>query len=375
MTSCSIIKIHKRALLNNLTILKNLSPDTIICPVVKANAYGHGLKPVLDILVNQDIHYLGVHSAEEGILLRKYGFQGRILVMGYVSREDCGTALDHGLELGVCNLQTLDALAGSGKPAQVHLKLETGTNRQGIAEPELENFISFIKSHDQVNLQGVYTHFANIEDTTDPSTALAQLERFKKMLDGIRSSGLKPCLIHTACSAAHLLFPETRFDLVRPGIALYGYWPSRETLVSFRERNKELPDLQPVLSWHSHIGQIKPLSEGETVGYGCTYKVQSPMKIGVIPVGYYDGYSRSFADRAFVLIHGKRAQVLGRICMDMFMVDITHVQDVDLEDEVVLLGKQDKEEITASDMADWGSTIHYEVLSRLNPEIERVITD
>ncbi len=373
--SISVIRLSRTAFLHNLDVLRNLAPRSRLCPVVKANAYGHGLKAILDILVNQKIEWLGVHSLEEAVHLRGAAYVGNILILGYVEREECTEAIEQQCSLGVCNLETLKTLAALGKPCRVHLKLETGTHRQGIDLMDLEKILEFFREHPNLILEGAYTHFANIEDTTDSSFAMSQLECFKQMVAMIRQRCSSPLILHTACSAAHILFPETHFDLVRPGISLYGYWSSRETWVTFKERNRKPPELKPVLSWHTHVGQVKSVPEGGAVGYGCTYRAPRAMRIAVLPVGYYDGYVRALAPRAHVLIRGRRAGLVGRICMNMTMVDVTNIPHVQLEDEVTLIGRQGQDVITASDMADWSGTIHYEVLARLNHIIRREVAE
>ncbi|MFH1760199.1 MAG: alanine racemase, partial [bacterium] len=211
MSNCSTLKISKGALLKNLSILRKYSSGAVICPIVKANAYGHGIKQILEILISQNIPWLGVHSVDEGVLLRRLGFMGSILNMGYVQKNSCQCAVEHLLSLSVCNMETLEFLSAQEKPVHVHLKFETGTNRQGILQEEIKKYADFIKAHSNIHLQGVYTHFANIEDTTNPSFAISQLQKFISMTDEIKSWGLNPPLMHTACSAALLLFPQTRF--------------------------------------------------------------------------------------------------------------------------------------------------------------------
>jgi alanine racemase len=253
------------------------------------------------------------------------------------------------------------------------LKVETGTNRQGVESAKISKIVSQIKRFKNLHLKGVSTHFANIEDTTDHSYANSQLEKFNRIVEQIKKAGLKPEYRHTACSAALLLFEDTKFELVRPGIALYGLWPSKETYLSYRLAGGSNNILKPVLSWKTRIIQVKDVPPDAFVGYGCTFRTSSKTKLAVLPVGYYDGYDRSLSNLAYVLIKGKRAPIRGRICMNLMMVDVTDIPGVKLEDEVTLLGRDGKENLTADQMAAWAQTVNYEIVSRISSQIPRKI--
>lgn len=220
-------------------------------------------------------------------------------------------------------------------------------------------------------LEGVSTHFANIEDTLNHEYAERQLTLFSEVLEKIRGLGIDPPVVHTACSAASILFPKTHFTMLRTGIGLYGLWPSKETYLSAQMGSLRIPELKPVLTWKAKIVQIKTLPAGNFVGYGCTYKTTRRTKLAVLPVGYADGYDRAFGNRAHVLVHRKRAPVIGRVCMNHCMIDVTDIPKTALEDEVVLLGKSEDESITAEKLAEWAGTINYEVVSRISPLLER----
>ena len=286
----------------------------------------------------------------------------------------CGLPLKRAFDLVVYNLETLQRLAedANGKtPAKCHLKLETGTNRQGVAREQLPQFLELFRTKPQVQLIGVSTHFANIEDTTDHSYAEFQFKRYIEMKRLIEQSGLSVKYYHLASSAASLLFPHTHFNLARVGIALYGLWPSKETYLSYRLAGKQNQILRPVLSWKTLVAQIKDVRKGEYIGYGTTFRATANLKIAVIPIGYYDGYDRQLSNCGHVLINGMRAPVRGRICMDMFMVDVTDIPEVRLESEVVLIGKSGDEVVRAEDVAGWANTINYEVVSRIGAHLER----
>jgi alanine racemase len=224
-----------------------------------------------------------------------------------------------------------------------------------------------------LELEGLSSHFANIEDTTDHSYARYQLENFLGMITSLEAGGVEIPIKHFSCSAAAILFPETYFDMVRIGIGMYGLWPSKETYLSCLMAKRSPVLLEPVLSWKARIAQIKDIPKGAMIGYGCTYKPGRPSRIAVIPVGYYDGYPRSLSNLSYVLIHGERAPLRGRVAMDFMVVDVTDISGLKVEDEVVLLGESGSDRISADQLAAWDGTIHYEIVSRLHPAIPRIV--
>ncbi len=345
--------------------------------VVKSNAYGHGIHEVARLAEEAGVEWLCVNNVDEAVELRTAGRGTKILILGYTPLDRLGDIVEHELRPVVYNLETLDRLdrltADLGRRVLVHLKVETGTQRQGIAEGDLESFLERIRRAPGLELEGLTTHFANIEDTTDHSFAEDQISRFAELHRRIRSVHGEVPMRHAACSAAALLFSRTHLDLARVGISLYGLWPSRETYVACLERGKPTLELRPVLSWKTRVAQVKEVPEGSYVGYGCTYRLTRPSKIAVLPVGYYEGYDRKLSGVAHVLIRGRRAPVRGRVCMNISMVDVTDIPDVELEDEVVLLGSQGEERISAEQLAAWCGTISYEVVSRINPAVPRRI--
>jgi alanine racemase len=219
------------------------------------------------------------------------------------------------------------------------------------------------------------THFANIEDTTNHEYYKYQLNNFKSFVETFKKEGIEIPVLHTACTAACMLFPDTYFNLIRPGIGLYGLWPSKQTFLSCLMNNKNTLDLKPVLSFKTKIAQIKYLPEDSYIGYGCTYKTTHKTKLAVLPVGYFDGYDRLLSNNSYVIIRNKRAPILGRICMNICMVDITHIEETELEDEVILIGKSESEEISADIIAEKTNTINYETVTKINPELPRIIVE
>jgi alanine racemase len=285
-------------------------------------------------------------------------------------------AVEAELRLTIYNRESIDVLqkvSSRKHPALVHLKIETGTNRQGILSQEIDDFTEYVSGSEGLILEGVSTHFANIEDTLNHEYSQKQLARFHEALRLIENKSKTPPIIHTACTAATILFPQTHFNMLRAGIGVYGLWPSRETFISASMGKKRVPDLKPALTWKTKIVQIKKLPEGSFIGYGCTFRTTRPTTMAVLPAGYADGYDRSLGNKAYVLVKGKRAPVLGRVCMNLIMIDVTDIPGIRLEEEVVLLGTAGGETISAETMAGWAGTINYEIVTRINPLLERRI--
>ena len=372
------VEIEESALRNNVAEFKRrLAHGPLLGAVVKSNAYGHGMIEVARLAGSAGADWLCVNNVHEGVALRDAGLTQPILIMGYVALDALEQVVEHGLQPVVYNVESLsrlDEIAGKrGKTVRVHVKIETGTHRQGVLERDVPAFIERIDATRTLSLAGVTTHFANIEDTTNHDFAESQMAAFSRTADAIAAMHREPFLRHSACSAAVLLFNRTHLDLARVGISLYGLWPSKETYVSCLERGKPSLDLKPVLSWKTRIAQVKQVPEGGYVGYGCAWRATRPTRIAVLPVGYYEGYDRELSGLAHVLVRGKRAPVRGRICMNMCMVDVTDIAGTALEDEVVLLGRQGDERITAEQLAGWAGTISYEIVARIHPSLPRLV--
>lgn len=361
----------------NLRQLRSCSrrSDIRFCAVVKSNAYGHGVREIAPLLPSAD--WLAVNSLDEGLELRALGEERPVLLLGHVLLDRLREAVEADLRLTVYNRETLDGLGRvlrPGETCRIHVKVETGTGRQGIMPDEVTEFLSGAGAIPGIEIEGLSTHFANIEDTLNHDYAEMQLSVFNRVLDGLRADGRMPGVIHTACTAATILFPETHFNMLRTGIGIYGLWPSRATFLSAQSAGRAVPDLRPVLSWKTRIVQIKELPQGSYIGYGCTYRTSRSTVLGVLPVGYADGYDRKCGNSAHVLVRGSRAPVLGRVCMNLIMIDLTDIPDASLEDEVVLLGSDGGETISAETMAEWVGTINYEVVTRISPFLPRVVT-
>lgn len=371
------VELDSRAPDYNIRQIRNgAAPGTLFCAVVKSNAYGHGVREIVPLLQSAD--WFAVNSLEEALELKEIGVSKPVLILGHVPLNNLAYAVESGFRLTVYNKETIEALSRiseKNRRIKVHIKIETGTGRQGVLPENVKEFTEKIITSDSIEIEGLSTHFSNIEDTLNHSYAKKQLETLRKSLDEIKSIGVNPPVIHTACTAASILFPETHFNMLRSGIGVYGLWPSRETFLSVTSGERPVPELKPVLTWKTRVIQIKTFPTGSFIGYGCSYRTTRETRIAVLPVGYADGYDRSLGNMAYVLIYGKRAAVLGRVCMNLIMVDITDIENVRLEDEVVLLGRSGEEVITAELMADWASTINYEIVTRISPLLSRHLVD
>lgn len=373
------VEISKENLISNINQFRQRVGEQVkIAGIVKSNAYGHGLGQVSDIIQDQ-IDWFGVDSVDEALQVsRNLKVESRkpILILGYTIFDRLEDVVDNEFHQVVANIETAKKLKEIAerlnKIAKIHLKIETGTSRQGIFPKDLKQFIELIKSSDNLQLAGVSTHYANIEDTTDSTYAMNQLANYKEAVEYIGNHGLKEFIKHTACSAATVLFPDTYFDMVRVGISMYGMWSSSETEVSAKQKGIEL-NLKPSLTWKTRIAHIKTLPAGTAVSYGCTEKVTEDTKVAVLPIGYWDGFDRGLSSLGTVLVNGKICRVIGRVCMNMCVIDVNHLPNIKLEDEVVILGEQAGEKVTAEDIASKIQTINYEVTTRINPLIERKI--
>ncbi len=375
------VEISKSALKNNVQQFKNvIGLETLLSPCIKANAYGHGLIETARILESTSIDWFCVNSLQEAEKLRSSGIKIPILIIGYIPLESLETSIDFGFKFVIYNFETLEKLSEIANSKElnskikVHLKFESGLNRQGIHYHEIEKFLKKLQEISAIEVEGAYTHFANVEDTTDHSFAEKQLKNFHNSIARAESIIGKIPVKHSANSAATISFPKSHLNLVRTGISTYGLWPSKETYISYIEHTKEKIHLKPVLTWKTKIAQIKTIPSGEFIGYGCTYRTTHKTKIAILPVGYYDGYVRS-TQNAHVLINGKRAPIRGRIAMNMIVVDVTDIENLSIEDDVILLGKSGSESITAEDLASWSGTINYEVTTRINESLSRIIVD
>ena len=372
------LEISRGAIVRNIELFRSLlRPGTGLLAVVKANGYGHGLELVARTCVEAGVEMLGVHTADEIVALRRDGVRLPILAMGYLTAEQVAATVDRDVHVLVSSAHVLAALSARsrslGVPLPVHIKVETGTHRQGVT---LEEAVALARQASASGLlvAGVATHFANIEDTTDHSYALTQLERFRDAVRAIEAVVGKVPWVHAACSAAALLFRAADFSLVRVGISLYGHWPSKETYLSWLlEHGRDGIKLEPALAWRARVGQIKQVEAGAPIGYGLTFRPTRASRIAVLPVGYSEGYPRALSNRGRVVLCGRPAPVVGRVCMNITLVDVTDIPTVREGDVATLIGADGSERVTVEELAEGAGTINYELLARLSPSLLRLL--
>jgi len=362
----TVVEVSLARLTENLGAIETAVAPAAVMPIVKANAYGHGLVEVARHLVTQGARRLGVAFLEEAVALREAGVALPILVMGGILGNQIPLFLRHGLTLtasSVDKLRQIDAAARDlGVTARVHLKIDTGMERIGVHYYNAHGLLERAAECRHTVVEGIYSHFANA-DADDLASARLQLARFLDVLQWYDKHGAAPPLRHMANSGAILQLRESHLDLVRPGILLYGVYPSAEVRRTIAVR--------PALAWKSRVVYFKVVTPGHPVSYGSTWQSDHPVRMVTVPVGYGDGYFRALSNVARVIIRGRKYPVVGRVCMDQIMVNIEWETAYN-GDEVVLLGAAGDETITCEDVAGWAGTIPYEVLTNINTRVPRL---
>lgn len=362
----TIAEISLNAIISNFDKVKLKAGQRKILAVVKASAYGHGAIPVAKKLVSGGVDMLGVANVEEGIELRDAGITHPIVVLLGITQDEVNPVLEYGLTPVIYNLSIAKKLSEEsnkkGKATNIHIKIDTGMGRLGIIAEDSIDIIREIAELRGLRLEGLMTHFADA-DLSDKEYATFQLKRFSKVIKGLKKIGISFPLYHASNSAAILTFPDAHLDMVRPGIMLYGYFPSDQI---------KSPELKPALTLKSRILTLKRVPEGTPISYGKTFVTKRESIIAILPIGYADGYNRNLSNKGEVLIKKMKAPVVGRICMDMTMVDVTGIPDIKEGDEAVLIGEQGKYFITATDIAKLTDTIPYEVLCSISRRVKRV---
>jgi alanine racemase len=363
----TLVEVDLNRLANNFqAIHQHVSPARVM-PILKANAYGHGLLRVAQLMESLGADYIGVAVLEEGILLRQNGIRMPILVLGGILGNQVPGFLKHDLTITASSIDKLfqvdEIAAQMGLKAKVHLKIDTGMERIGVHYYNAHSFLESALKCRSINYEGIYTHFANA-DLADLQDARQQLERFQEVLYFYEKHSLPPPPFrHMANSPAILQLPEAWFDIVRPGILLYGVYPSASIAHNVI--------VHPALSWRSRVVYFKVILPGHAVGYGSTWKTDHMVRAVTAPVGYGDGYFRSMSNKAQVIIHGKKYPVVGRISMDQIVINIEWDSAYN-DDEVILIGESGGETITCEDLAGWADTIPYEILTNINTRVPRV---
>ena len=386
-TPLSYIELSKGNLIHNIQQFRKLAKkETKFSVAIKGNAYGHGQNKIAKVL-EPYVDYFQIDSVEELELLRKVS-KKKILLFGYVQKTDLPKAIKLGCILTVFSLEqmlTISAMAKNVDVVQeIHIPVDAHLGREGFLLKELPEVFKEIKKCKFIKLTGIYAHFANIEDTTNFTHAQKQIKEYERALKLAGKFGFRKLQTHISATSGLLVYEKNKGinSIIRLGIGVYGLWPSEH--IKFLYKNKM--ELKPVLTWKTKIAQIKILPAGSTIGYGLTHMTYNETKIAVIPQGYADGFDRGLSNKGEVLIRGERCKILGRVSMNMFTVDVSHLLEVEIEDEVVILGCQGKKparnasgiadaggEITAEEMAKKIDTINYEITTKISALLPRVV--
>ncbi len=363
------VEINKKAVASNIKTLRSLlKPKTKLWSVVKSNAYGHGLADFAKIADDSGVNGFCVDSVQEGLKLRKNGIKKPVLVLGPTLPGLFKEAFAGNITITISNFDSLKNLLKNKYKPNFHLKFDTGMHRQGFYLNEVSKLIKLLKANKLANqLTGIYTHFASAKDLNYPTYTDLQFSQFEKEIKRLENSGFKNLIKHASATGGTLINPRYHLDAVRIGIGLYGLWPSKELFL----QRKDLK-LKPVLSWHALISEIKNLKKGDYVGYDLAERISSPSKIAILPIGYWHGFPRGLSGAGEVLISGKRAKILGRVSMDLIVANVTGIP-CKTGDRATIIGRQKNEEISAFETAQKLGTIHYELVTRINPLIERIV--
>lgn len=359
----SQVLISKSALTHNLRAYRRAIGDVRVMAVVKSNAYGHG-QVLVAKTIEKDADWFGVASGSEALELRRAGIKKPILALSFYDDQQIPDLVKQKVSLAVYDWRQAKLISVAAKKlkitANIHLKVDTGTSRLGVFPKDVAGFVDKLVRLPNLKIEGVFSHFAASEENLEFTRRQNFL--FDAVIEELEWRGIDP-LPHIACTAAGIVVPGSRHRMVRLGIGLYGLWPSPEA------QKKARFELKPVLTWQAKIIQIKDLPKGAYVGYGLTYQTKRPINLAVLPVGYFDGVDRKLGNTSEVLIGGKRCKVLGRVCMNLTMVDVTAVKNVKVGEKAELIGKA----ITADELAEKIGTINYEVVTRINPLIPRIL--
>ena len=367
----SYAEINLKAFSHNLRFLKNrLKPSTKIMAVLKANAYGHGSAMIARQAEADRVEMLGAANLPEAVGLRNAGIKLPVLILSGITKDQIKIFLNYDFSTVIYSKEVAAALHAAAKrkkkKIKVHLKVDTGMGRLGFNPKETFSFISQYNGTEFFVFEGLMTHLASAFDKNKKAFTNLQIKTLNALVEDLKATGISFPIIHCANSAGIIDFPESHFDMVRPGILLYGISP-------FDDKRNDL-DTKPVLSWKTRIIQVSHIQKGKPISYGGTFVTKRNSVIATIPVGYADGYGRLLSNKISVLINGKSAPQVGRVCMDLTMIDVTGISDVSIGDEVVLIGKQDSKEIQAKDLSEKTKTIPYEILCGIGNRTTRIYT-
>ncbi|GHB38636.1 alanine racemase [Mongoliitalea lutea] len=384
MRQTSYLEISQSAYQSNIEFLrKDLGPQTEISVVVKGNAYGHGIENIVALAESNGIRHFSTFSADEAWrVFQTSKHQSTVMIMGMINPDDLADVIATGIEFYVFDFERLEQAISISKkiniPAKIHIEVETGFHRTGFEWDELDWLASLVKENKEyIELKGLCTHYAGAESISNYVRIRNQIKQYRKFKKWFSNQEILFEKYHTACSAASLLYPETKMDLVRIGIASYGFWPTQET---YMYRFQSLPvdnknPLKRLISWKSSIMNTKKVKMGDFIGYGSSYMAPRNMTIALVPVGYCHGFSRMLSNQGKVLIGGVIVPVVGTVTMNSIAVDITDLEKVQAGDEVVLIGKQGNQEISVASFGESSQQVNYELLTRLPQNIPRKIVD
>lgn len=379
----SRIELSQSALTNNINFIrKKVGADVRISSVVKANAYGHGIAEFVKMAEKAGIDHFATASAFEAeeVLAVKLATSD-VMIMGILYAENINWAIENEIEFYVFNYDRLPLVLESakvlGKKARVHIEVETGANRTGMQANEFPEALTFLKRHQElIEFTGLCTHFGGAESFSNKFKITSQHERYRAFLKQCDKKKLLPKIRHIACSAAALAYPDTVYDLVRIGVAQYGFWPSPDIYYTHMHETGNVsggPSLKRIFTWKTDVMDLRNVVAGEFIGYGTAYQATQDMKVAVLPLGYSNGYPRGQSNRGYVLIKGKKAPIVGLINMNLFMVDVSHIGEVEVGDEVVLVGRQKHNTIHISSFTQLTHLLNNEMLSRLPAAIPRQV--
>lgn len=379
----SWIELDKAAFEKNISFLSDyVGKDVVFSSVIKGNAYGHGIKKFVPLAEECGVRHFSVFSSDEARQASRASTceDSHIMIMGMIRNEALGWAIERDVSFFIFEPDRLRHAASEarriGKPARIHLHLETGMNRLGLEEEQFEEAVDFVKKHHKhLQVDGICTHYAGAESVGNYLRIQEQIENFKEYYSWFADQGLE-AKRHTACSASTLNYPDTIMDMVRIGISQYGFWPNRETYMNFVKKHPDIDKehndpLERVMTWKSHIMSTKKVPAGEFVGYGNTYLTSRDETIATVPIGYTHGFGRNLTNVGIVLINGQRAPVAGLVNMNLLTVDVTDIPDVKKGDEVVIIGKQGEQEMTVASFSNMQNNLNYEVLVQIPSGLPR----
>ncbi len=384
MFATSKIELSSSAVEHNLDFIRNiLGQKSKLSCVVKGNAYGHGYREYIPLLERNGVNHFSIFSANEAYEVQKNTTaEVDLMIMGMVAGAGLEWAIEHEVHFFVFDLARLREALGYaqrvGKAARVHLEVETGMNRTGLEPEKLWEAIELCREHpEHLQVRGLCTHLAGAESIANYYRIKEQQKVFRRTMNALKKHGMGPNMVHAACSAGAIRYPQTRFDLSRIGIMQYGFFPNRETLIHYLTKSEETDyPLQRVLSWKSRVMDLKKVGAGEFIGYGTSYFTNRPTTVALIPVGYSHGFSRTLSNQGRVLIRGARLSVIGMVNMNMMAVDVTENNPaVERGDEVVIIGNQGELELSVSSFSEYSDQVNYELLTRLPSEIPRMVVD